>query len=131
MAAVIGVTITVYGAECVAEARELSTQDRAQIAQEIAAIARATAPVLTGRFQAGIGIQVDGNQVEVDDEDPTAGYKEYGTSHTPAHATLTSAASQFGRYSGVQPRGRGTGVGTRAARHGSSRPAHPRRQVVR
>jgi hypothetical protein len=129
---ITGVTITVYGAECVSEAKQLSTEDRARIAHEISAIARAAAPVLTGRFQAGIGVQVDGTQVEVVDEDPNAGYKEYGTSHTPAHATLTSAASEFGRYSGVKPRGGGrSGVGTRAARHGSSRPAHPRRQVVR
>jgi hypothetical protein len=132
MPTVTAITITVYGAECVAQARQLSIEDRAQIAHEIGAIARAAAPVLTGRFQAGIGVQVDGTQVEVVDNDPTAGYKEYGTSHTPAHATLTSAAAQFGRYSGVKPRGGGrAGVGSHVARHGSSRPSHPRRQVVR
>lgn len=99
------IRITVNSAESIAEARTISTDQRIQIAHQIADEARAAAPVLTGRFRDGISVTVDGDQVEVVDEDPDAGFKEYGTSDTPAHATLTSTASEFGRYSGIQPRG--------------------------
>lgn len=102
----MGVRVTVFAAQAIAEARKLSTEDRAQIAEEIATEARAAAPVLTGHYRDGIHTETAGDDVRVVDDDPTAGYKEYGTSHTPAHATLTDAARKHGRYSGMKPRGR-------------------------
>jgi hypothetical protein len=98
-------TVTVFPDEAVREARRLSTEDRVQIAEQIADDARATAPVLTGAFQSGIDVEVNGDQVQVVNNDPTAGFKEYGTGDTPAHATMTNAARRYGKYSGIKPRG--------------------------
>jgi hypothetical protein len=102
----MGVRVTVYAARAIAEARKLSTDDRTEIAHEIAADARAAAPVLTGAYRDGIHPEVNGTDVRVVDDDPTAGFKEYGTSTHAAHATLTDAARRHGRYSGMKPRGR-------------------------
>lgn len=99
-----GARITVYGAQAIQEAYHLSTPARVHIAQEAAALARGTAAVLTGAYRGGIGVEVAGDVVRLVDTDPDAGYKEYGTSDTPAHAALTNAARQFGRYSGYRPR---------------------------
>lgn len=101
-----GIRVTVYKAEAEREARRLSTEDRVRIAHEIAHEAIAAAPVLTGEYRSGIGVEVSGETVRVVDNDPTAGFKEFGTSTTPAHATLTDAARKHGRYTGVQPRRR-------------------------
>lgn len=97
--------VTIYNDQAIREAYRLSTEKRAQIAHQIAADARADAPVRTGEFRAGIGVEVNGDQVMVVDNDPEAFYKEYGTSDTPAHATLTDAARAYGKYSGFQPKG--------------------------
>lgn len=88
------------------EAIALSTPDRTQIAEEIAAEARASAPVRTGEYRDGISVVSSGDQVAVVDSDPTAGFKEYGTGDTPAHAVLTDAARRHGKYSGIRPRSR-------------------------
>lgn len=88
-----------------AEATRISTPERVRIAGEIAAEAQADAPVLTGAYRNGIEVQVDGDRVSVVDQDPDAVYKEYGTSDTPAHASLTEAAMNHGNYTGWQPRG--------------------------
>jgi hypothetical protein len=98
-------TITLYGPQLAAEVMEAATDGRIQVAEAIAAQARADAPVKTGEYRDGIGIQVQGDDVRVVDEDEDAGYKEYGTHNTPAHAVLTDTARQYGRYTGVQPRG--------------------------
>lgn len=82
-------------------------EQRAQIAHMAAEDARSTAPVLTGEYRDGIGVVVDGEDVSIVDEDPTAIHKEYGTSRTPAHATLINAASGYGIYVGAMPRGAG------------------------
>lgn len=97
--------VTVYAAQAIAEARRISTARRVQIAGEIAAEAQADAPVLTGAYRNGISVEVSGDQVSVVDFDPDAVYKEYGTSDTPAHASLTEAAMHHGKYTGWQPRG--------------------------
>lgn len=99
-------TVTVFPTEAIREARKLSTEERVEIAEQIAADARATAPVLTGAFQSGIDVEVSGDTVQVVNNDPTAGFKEYGTGDTPAHATMTNAARRYGKYSGVTPKGR-------------------------
>jgi hypothetical protein len=88
------------------EARRLSTPERVQIAHEAAGDAVASAPVESGEYRDGISVKVDGDLVQIVDEDPEAFWKEYGTVQTPAHATLTEAAKNYGRYSGMKPRGR-------------------------
>ncbi|MGF7124033.1 HK97 gp10 family phage protein [Rhodococcus sp. BE178] len=88
------------------EARCISTARRQEIAEQIADDARATAPVLTGEYRDGIGVETNGDRVFVVDDDPDGVFKEYGTSDTPAHAALTDAARQQGKYSGWRPRGR-------------------------
>jgi hypothetical protein len=98
------VRVTVYTAQALREALRLSTPKRQQIAQQIAAEARADAPVRTGEYRDGIGTRTEGDRVFVQDDDPESVFKEYGTSDTPAHASLTDAARQYGRYSGWQPR---------------------------
>lgn len=94
-----GSRVTIYGDQARAEAFEASIKAREAIAQQIASEARAAAPVLTGEFRDGI--HADG--VRVVDDDETAVHKEYGTSDTPAHATLTDAARRHGKYTGMQP----------------------------
>lgn len=100
------VRVTVFAAEAIRLAREATVAERAQIAEQAADDARATARVDTGEFKAGIGVEVDGTLVRIVNNDPEAGYKEYGTADTPAQATMTNAARRYGRYSGVQPKGR-------------------------
>jgi hypothetical protein len=96
-----GVRVTVYAALAVAEAKRLSVEGRAKIAHQAAGDARATAPVETGEYRSGVGVEVGGSRVAIVNNDPEAGYKEYGTSDTPAHMTMTNAARKYGRYSGM------------------------------
>lgn len=96
--------VTVFAGEAIAEARRLSTPQRVQVAHQIAASARGSAPVETGKFRDSIGVETGGDQVAVVNNDEDAGYIEYGTSDTPAHATMTNAARRFGRYTGYEPR---------------------------
>lgn len=97
------IRITLYPEVLQREARRLSTEDRVEIAHEIAGEAVADAPVLTGHYRDGIQVEDDGERVAVVDNDPDSFYKEYGTSDTPAHATLTDAARRHGKYTGMQP----------------------------
>lgn len=97
--------VTVFKAASIAEAVRISTPERVQIAEEIAAEAQGDAPVLTGAYRNGIEVVVSGDRVSVVDQDPDAVYKEYGTSDTPAHASITEAAMRHGKYTGWQPRG--------------------------
>jgi hypothetical protein len=101
----MGARVTVFAAIANAQATRFSTPERVQIAHEVAAEAQADAPVRSGAYRNGIEVQVEGEHVSVVDMDPDAVYKEYGTSDTPAHASLTEAAMNHGRYSGWQPRG--------------------------
>lgn len=101
-----GVRVTVFAAEASRLAREASVDERADVASRAADDARATAHVDTGEFKAGIGVEVDGTLVRIVNNDPEAGYKEYGTADTAAQATMTNAARRYGKYSGVQPKGR-------------------------
>lgn len=100
----MGVRIQVFAAQSIAEALQASTPKRIEIADAAAGIAIATAPRLTGEYAGGVGVEVSGAQVDLVNDDPEAIYKEYGTSDTPAHATMTNAARQFGRYEGMTPR---------------------------
>lgn len=101
-----GIRIRVFDAQLLAEARRLTTPQRVDIAERIADEARADAPVRTGEYRGGMGVETDGDFVRVVDTDDEAFYKEYGTSDTPAHASITNAARRHGRYRGMQPRGR-------------------------
>ena len=101
----MGVRVTVFASEAIRQAFEASTPQRRQIASEIASEARANAPVRTGEYRDGIGVRDEGDRVFVEDTDPEAIWKEYGTSTTPAHAVLTDAARKHGRYTGWQPKG--------------------------
>lgn len=96
--------VTIYDDIARREAYRISTPKRVVIAHEIAGEGRASAPVRSGEYRDGIGVQVDGDRVSAVDEDPESIYKEYGTHTTPAHAVLTEAAMRHGRYSGWQPR---------------------------
>lgn len=98
--------VTIYAAQANREAYRLSTPQRVQVAQQIVAEGRADAPVESGEYQSGMDVEVNGDQVLAVDNDPEAFYKEYGTSDTPAHASLTDAARKHGRYTGFQPKGR-------------------------
>jgi hypothetical protein len=101
----MGARVTVFAAVAKALASRGSTPGRVRIANQVAVEAQADAPVLTGAYRNGIEVQVDGDRVSVVDMDPESIYKEYGTSDTPAHASLTEAAMRHGRYTGWQPRG--------------------------
>lgn len=97
--------VTVYTQQALTEALRLSTPQRRRIAEEIAAEARANAPVRTGEYRDGIGVTQDGERVSVVDSDEESIFKEYGTEDTPAHAVLTDAARRHGKYTGWQPKG--------------------------
>ena len=99
------VKVTVYAAQAAAEAIRESLPERVVVANAIVSEARADAPVRTGEYRDGIKVRQDGDRVFAVDDDPEAIYKEYGTSDTPAHASLTEAAMKHGKYSGWQPRG--------------------------
>lgn len=92
--------VTIYTAACIAEAERGSVKGRTEVAIAAAEVARSTAPVESGEFRSGMGTQVSGTDVLIVSNDPESGYKEYGTSDTPAHMTLTNAARRFGRYYG-------------------------------
>lgn len=96
--------ITIFKDRVRRSLRKKSLSDRIEIAEEIAARARVRAPRLTGAYAEGMGVAVEGTKVSVVNEDPTAWHKEYGTSKTPAHAVLTNAAMEFGRYQGMRPK---------------------------
>lgn len=100
-----GFRVTVYAAQALKEARELSAKERVTIANQAASDARSAAAVVTGEYRGGIGVEVSGDSVAIVDNDPEAFYKEYGTSDTPAHMALTNSARKYGRYSGMQARG--------------------------
>lgn len=97
--------VTVFHDRLPSMVRKETVDSRREIANEIAGEARSTAPRLTGAFSSGISVEVDGATVRVVNNDPDAIHKEYGTSRTPAHATMTSASMARGRYSGMRPRG--------------------------
>ncbi|MFT3661993.1 MAG: HK97 gp10 family phage protein [Gordonia sp. (in: high G+C Gram-positive bacteria)] len=80
-----------------------SVESRREIAEQAAADARTAAPVLTGAYRDGIGAVAHGDEVLIVDDDPAAIPKEYGTSDTPAHASLITAASRYGHYYGTRP----------------------------
>ena len=92
--------MTVYQSVVVQQARRISTPDRVEIAHQIASVHRGSAPVDTGAYRDGVTVVTSGDDVSVVNRDPDAKYKEYGTSDTPAHSTMTNAARQFGRYTG-------------------------------
>lgn len=96
--------VTIYHDRARRRARLLSVPKRQHIAEQIAADARSMAPRLTGEYATSFGVETAGTQVRVVSDDDTAIHKEYGTSDTPAHATLTNAAQRYGRYSGTRPR---------------------------
>lgn len=98
--------VTIYGEAAIRQAMRTTVADRTRIAEAIAADARSSAAVLTGEYRDGIGVEVAGEQPRVVDTDPESIHKEYGTSDTPAHAALTDAARQYGKYTGTQPRNR-------------------------
>lgn len=100
-----GIRVTLYPEQLYREARQATTPRRVEVAHEAAGDAVAAAPVESGEYRDGISVQVAGDSVKLVDEDPEAFYKEYGTVQTPAHATLTTAAKKYGRYSGMKPRG--------------------------
>lgn len=99
--------ITVYSERARRDARAISFDDRVEIAEQAAGDARAAAPVYTGAYRDGIGVETAGDRVFIVDNDPDAIYVEFGTVDTPAFAALTDAARQYGRYTGWQPRGPG------------------------
>lgn len=104
--------LTIFERAARDEARKLSSRDLRKIGGEVASQARSAAPVLTGAYRSGISVTMRGDSVSVVDSDDTSIHKEYGTSDTPAHAALTSAAQRAGRYRGMMPRGL-TGRGRR------------------
>lgn len=98
--------ITIFREAAIREAIHISTEQRVQIANQIAGEAQAAAPVVSGAYRNGIHVSVEGDAVRVVDDDDAAIHKEYGTSDTPAHAVLTDAARSHGKYSGTQPKRR-------------------------
>lgn len=97
----VDVRVRVNRGAAIAAAIKSSTGQRAEIAGQAVADAQAEAPVLTGDYRGGMTVEVTGDKVSMVDTDPDAFYKELGTSDTPAHASLITAASRYGFYKGV------------------------------
>lgn len=100
----MAVTVRVFADVARREARRVSTEDRVEIAEQIAGESAAEAPVESGEYAGGIHVYVAGETVAVVDDDPEAFWKEFGTVDTPAHASVTTAAKRYGQYSGMKPR---------------------------
>lgn len=96
--------LTIFKSQIRQQVRLQSRSGRRKIARQIADAARAAAPYRTGAYTTGIEVKESGTQIMVVDTDETAIHKEYGTSKTPAHASLTNAAMDHGKYSGMRPR---------------------------
>ncbi|OZF00873.1 hypothetical protein CH300_20160 [Rhodococcus sp. 15-1154-1] len=92
--------MTVFDAQLERDVVEASFDDRVDISNLIAGEARADAHVLTGEFRDGIAVEVQGLRTLVVDNDEEAIWKEYGTVDTSPQATLTTAASRYGSYTG-------------------------------
>lgn len=101
----VQVKVTIYEREAVRQARRIARPDLVKIAGKVSGDASGFAPVRTGKYAGSFSVQT-GNGVRVVSSDDRSFYKEYGTSKTPAHAALTEAAMRYGKYSGMQPRGR-------------------------
>lgn len=97
--------LTLYHDRLPGMVRRESFDGRVDIANKIVGDARSSAPILTGDYYRGMTVETDGLSVRAVDNDPDALHKEYGTSRTPAHASLTNAAMAYGKYSGMRPRG--------------------------
>lgn len=103
--AIGGVRIVIYPGIAEAEARTGLGAALLQIATEIAAQAAQSVPVESGEWQSGIHATGGaGAKAYVMSDDEESIYKEYGTSHSPAHGTLTNAARAYGKYTGMEPR---------------------------
>lgn len=96
--------ITIFDEVARRQAREISQERRVEIGGQIASDASSFAPRLTGEYASSFAVEESGTQVQVVSNDDTAIHKEYGTSDTPAHASLTEAAMRYGKYSGTRPR---------------------------
>jgi hypothetical protein len=103
--AIVGVRITVFEAQAIAEARAALAANGGlrDIAEQIVGVARGSAPVESGEWMNSMQVTGGGDKVYASSTDDESIYKEYGTSDTPAHGTMTNAARQFGKYSGMQP----------------------------
>jgi hypothetical protein len=96
--------VTIFAEQAIREALRISTPQRVEIANEIAAEAAATETVLTGRLQSSYGVEVSGDTVRAVNDDPTAGFKVFGTGDTPPHPGFIDAARKRGKYSGMTPK---------------------------
>ncbi|MDJ0405885.1 HK97 gp10 family phage protein [Rhodococcus qingshengii] len=97
--------VTIYRDNAERDARRLSTEGRKDVAEQIKSEFEAIAPRRTGEYAGGASVTVDGDRVYVEDNDPEAFWKEYGTSRMRGIAALTNAARKHGKYSGFKPRG--------------------------
>ena len=92
--------LTVRPGQTMAEAIEASVDARIEIANQIADEFRSAAPVESGAYESGVGVETKGDRVLVVNDDPDGIYKEYGTVDTPPIAALTNAARSHGKYRG-------------------------------
>ncbi|MEU1432131.1 HK97 gp10 family phage protein [Nocardia sp. NPDC005746] len=92
------VRLTIFAAQVRSEAKKASLPDREAMAYEVALKAIDLAPVVSGAYQGGIDVVVDGDDVFVVDNDPIAFMKEFGTVDTPAHLILSEAAQELAKY---------------------------------
>jgi pectin methylesterase-like acyl-CoA thioesterase len=67
------------------------------VGQDMEEIARATAPVATGKYRDSIHVIEDGDGIILVADDEKAHYIEFGTEDTPAFATLRKAAESAGQ----------------------------------
>jgi hypothetical protein len=100
----VSIRVRVFADIAIREARRASTPGRARIAEAAAADAVSSAPVDSGEYRSGMHASVNGDRVAVASDDPESIVKEFGTSDTPAHATVTNAVRKHGRYRGLQPK---------------------------
>ncbi|RTL65908.1 MAG: HK97 gp10 family phage protein [Pseudonocardiaceae bacterium] len=96
--------VTLYMGVCFATAAKGAADELGKIAEQVAGDARGSVPVESGEWRAGISGGQEGDIGMVRSSDPESFWKEYGTSDTPAHMTLTNAARKYGKYSGMSGR---------------------------
>lgn len=96
--------VTIFTGVLLQTAAEAAQPQCVEIAGKIAQDAASNVPVESGEWRAGISSGARDDYAVVVSDDPESFYKEYGTSDTPAHMTLTNAARKYGKYSGMTGR---------------------------
>lgn len=93
-----GIQVTVFDGEARRLAEDATFDDCVEIAGQISAEGKASAPRETGSYAGAFGVEVDGEHPASVNTDPAASFITFGTSDTPPHMGHVTAARRHGVY---------------------------------